>query len=904
MFGPDSSVAQKMVSSLVDALENWNSPKISTFFNEWNRLFGIVYGEQIDSLKKEGQIKLATTYNVDPDTNFEFLLFSIHTYFALLMKFIAIEILTLKETSFHSSFSSQFVHADHENLILKLKDIEDGGIFAKKGITNFLEGDFFQWYLEEVPPDLEDAIREMARAISEFEPATNIINPEPSRDLLKRLYQFLVPQEVRQKLGEYYTPDWLAEFILNEVGYDGDLDQKVLDPACGSGTFIVLAIQRALENAERNGIKKIDAVKKIINNIWGFDLNPLAVIASRTNYIFLIGDCLERIGQVEIPIYLSDSVLWPQRSSGQMEISDQIGGEYVTIKTSVKDFHVPFIWIKNDGLLLKKATPELESYVTQNYSSDEAFQNLKLHHSACSQHERIIKKFYEEILSLETDGRNGIWLRFLKNAFAPMIAGKFDFVVGNPPWIRWGYLSEDYRNATLKLWKDYGLFSLKGHAARLGGGEKDFSMLFTYACTDYYLAETGVLGFLITQEVFKSKGAGEGFRRFQFGKGKYFKVIKAHDFASVQPFEKAANKTAAIILTKNGKTTYPVPYTVWNRKRGIGKIPTHSTLQESLLSLDRTELLAKPIDKETGAWRTIQSSEINPDSFYGGNSYLAHLGARVEPYGVYWLTITNVLPNRDLLIQNMPEMGKRKISVIQERIENNLVYPSIRGSDISRWGVTVEIYTIICQDPKTRAGYLESQMKKTWPKTYNYLGKFKRILLDRAAYRKYHSEQNAPFYSQYNIADYTFSKFKVVWKRMANDIVSAVVSQYKTPFGFKLIIPTDTVSFFPTDSEDEAHYLCAIINSNVIRSYIKSYSSSGRGFGTPYVMKYIGIPQYDDNNEDHNNLSEISKDLHSLKIDDNADEIGKREGDLDKLVEQIFILPPTQSLFPIGSPSD
>ena len=36
------------------------------------------------------------------------------------------------------------------------------------------------------------------------------------------------------------------------------------------------------------------------------------------------------------------------------------------------------------------------------------------------------------------------------------------------------------------MWTEYKLFSLKGHAARLGGGEKDFSMLFTYAVADFY----------------------------------------------------------------------------------------------------------------------------------------------------------------------------------------------------------------------------------------------------------------------------------------------------------------------------------------------------------------------------------------------------------------------------------
>lgn len=75
----------------------------------------------------------------------------------------------------------------------------------------------------------------------------------------------------------------------------------------------------------------------------------------------------------------------------------------------------------------------------------------------------------------------------------------------------------------------------------------------------------------------------------------------------------------------------------------------------------------------------------------------------------------------------------------------------------------------------------------------------------------------------------TFSKFKVVWKRMSNDIFAAVVSEIKTSYGYKKVIPLDTTSFFATDNEPEAHYLCTIINSKPVRDFIKSFSSAGRG---------------------------------------------------------------------------
>ncbi|MCM8831360.1 MAG: hypothetical protein NC918_04140, partial [Candidatus Omnitrophica bacterium] len=144
------------------------------------------------------------------------------------------------------------------------------------------------------------------------------------------------------------------------------------------------------------------------------------------------------------------------------------------------------------------------------------------------------------------------------------------------------------------------------------------------------------------------------------------------------------------------------------------------------------------------------------------------------------------------------------------------------------------------------------------------------------------------FYSQFNISEETFARYKVVWKRMTNDLIAAVISQFKTPFGFKNIIPFETTAFISTDNESEAHYLCAIINSNPVRDFIKSFSSAGRGFGTPSVMEHIGIPKFDPKNPLHLKLSEISKKCHQLKLEGKEKEIEKLEKENDELVKKLF----------------
>ena len=123
---------------------------------------------------------------------------------------------------------------------------------------------------------------------------------------------------------------------------------------------------------------------------------------------------------------------------------------------------------------------------------------------------------------------------------------------------------------------------------------------------------------------------------------------------------------------------------------------------------------------------------------------------------------------------------------------------------------------------------------------------------------------------------------------MASDLVAAVISQFKTPFGYKTVIPTDTTSLFATDQEKEAHYLCAIVNSTPVREFIKTYSSAGRGFGAPAVMEHIAIPRFDPRKRIHSRLAELSQRLHDLKTQGQDFEIERRSRDLDSLVSSLF----------------
>ncbi|MBM4141038.1 MAG: hypothetical protein FJ242_06030 [Nitrospira sp.] len=820
VFSPTCQVTRQAVSELYSevmrAQRRHTPSRVKTFFTEWDRIFGVVYGQDLEKAEKSAE-ETAALYQMPGGARLKQLLFAIHTFYAFLMKIIAIELVSLQRESSIESFVKGLGAMDDNELFERLSYLESGGDFIDRGIVNFLEADFFSWYLDGWNPQIANIFRNIVRALSDFEPATPILEPEWTRDLLQKLYEVIVPKKLRHDLGEYYTPDWLAGYVVEKSGYAGEIGHRFLDPACGSGTFLVQAINRAIKCAERQ--KKVDIndlARHILDNIVGFDLNPLAVLASRTNYLIAFSKLISYIRPISIPVYLCDSVLAPTRyvEEGELPFKDTIvftttKGNYVFPVFMQEKSHIDKFTSMMDVALRGKVEPkQFEKQIKSQFHPSEEETSL-------------LAQVYQNIKNLDDNGENGIWSRYIKNAFAPVYLGKFDFVVGNPPWIRWGYLSDDYRERTLKLWHRYGIFSLKGHETRLGAGEKDFSMLFAYACADNYLKDKGVLGFIITMEVFKSKGAGEGFRQFELKDKKIpFKVLSMEDMVNLKPFQ-AANKTSVFFLKKGEQTIYPVSVLEWKRKKGVGRILPEWPLDEVRSSCVIKKSKAIPVnpEKPSSSWQTAAASETKIFSrLKGKNQYKAHLGARVEPYGVFWLNIKEVRPDGLLVIENMHERGKRKIKSIRSAIEPDLVFPAASGGDIIKFGIKSHFYLLISQDPTKRAPYEKDWMLENVPLTYAYLKQFKDILLSRGSRVVREFAKNTEFYAMYGIGEYSFAKYRLAWKRMASKMNAVVLSSIKTDFGTKKIISTDTTSFFAVNERDESHYLCSILNSEIINT--------------------------------------------------------------------------------------
>jgi SAM-dependent methyltransferase len=891
-FGPRTLRAQRAVRSLYTGLHGSKHPLVIKLFEQWRHFFSEAtdYKEWAERIETKEEFRifvkgmgLDPRYSEPPKV-----FFALHTYYALLIKLVA----SLAAARFAGGVTAPLAGlAGKEGDALKnsLADLERGGIFKEYGIRNFLEGDFFGWYLAAWDDDIEDAVGELVRRLAEYDPGTLELAPENARDLLKKLYHYLLPREIRHDLGEYYTPDWLAErLIIQTLGKTdlGDHTKRVLDPACGSGTFLVILIKYIKQRAEKLRVNPTEVLNSILHNVIGFDLNPLAVIAARTNYLLALGDLLKaRKGDIDIPVYQSDSVLTPSQGA---DLFDK--GIY-PLKTAVGIFRVPAIFANRERMdTLANVLDEcVESGVGEDSFLHRLRNSAKLKPDEMSTSEKELRGLYTHLKELHDEGLNGVWARIIKNAFAPLFLEPCHYVVGNPPWVNWENLPDDYRLQTKPLWEYYGLFPHGGMDTILGKGKKDISMLMTYVAIDRYLKASGKLGFVLPQNLFKTSGAGQGFRRFLLPKDKPFGPLVVEDMVELQPFEGATNRTAVAVFVKGKAVSYPVSYQYW-KKRGAGRGSAigFDTPYEEVTSEKITfrSWYAEPVDKSdmTSAWITARAKALRAlHNVLGPSPYKAHEGSNTGgANGIYWVEIVGERPGGLSIVANITEGAKRAIPRTQAAVETELLYPLLRGRDVARWVATPSAHILMAQDPKTRCGIAVETMEKKYKKAHSYLSNFEMILKTRPAYRRYFRETD-PYWSMFNVGPYSFSPWKVVWRYIATEMTSCAIGP--TNHG-KPVIADCKLMICAVDSQDEAYFLAAALNSAPANLVVQSYAVSTQI--STHVLDNVGIPEYSSSHKVHARLVELSQAAHKAAENEDTSELKKIEDDIDRTAATLW----------------
>ena len=849
--------------------------KVNLLYEQWKVLFREVCGYEFDTKKIEIQ-KLLKTFNIDEEEiDLSKIIFAIHTYYALFIKLLGAETLTY----FRHRDKSFLGNLNINQLKQSIESLENGTVFKYEGINNFNEGDFFSWYLLSWDDELKSVTQNLIIKLKNYDFSSLNLEPKEAKDLIKNIYHHLLPQELRHKLGEYYTPDWLAEFVINKLEIDFTKENRILDPTCGSGTFLTLVIDKIKNNTSVPNKLKL---QKILKSVIGIDLNPLAVISAKTNYIIALSEYLIHIDEkgIDIPVYLSDSLLAPL----EYKVDSK---EFYSLPTKVGVFKIPKSLIETKSLniflnLIIECIDieiELRDFIEKYYALGLKLSKLD---------DEIIFEFYEMLLDLEKRGLNGIWAKIIKNIFAPAFFKKFDYIVGNPPWINWQSLPEEYRNSIKKYWDDYKIFLHKGLTARLGSAHDDICVLLTYVVMDKYLNTNGKLGFVLPQNLIQASGGGDGFRRFQIKDDEFVKVLKVDDFSLINPFSDigASNKTATIILKKGEKTFYPVEYTKWY-KNEKGSIQSDQPLNAILPILNFKNFVAEPIkdEKTSSSWFISEKDKIKKlKSLVGSSNYRARKGVDFSLNGLYWGNITKTKNNELMLFKNINDGGKKSVKQYEVPIENSLIFPILRGKEVSRWNAEPKYSAII---PYTSNGKCISKddLKIKYPSTYKFFYKtddeILQLIENRGIYQKHLKNAKIPIHGLYNIGEYTFSPYKVVWKALASGMISSVISTKNKSKGIeKLIIPDHNLLMIPFNDELEANYLCGVLNSKIINDFVTSYIS---WFYSSHILEHINIPDFDFKNLKHIEIAKISVLAHK-----NGSLNEKEQSNLNKLVEKII----------------
>lgn len=233
-FGKDSDTARQVVPALLSALSN-PTYKTNMLFTEWLRLFEQSASYDYSQVPSLQQVANQLSSQAPSSSQ---VLFALHTYYSIIVKLLTAELLNCVQEIELNPIVSEIANATSFPEVFRIfRRLEDGDFYKRYRIDNFLEGDFFSWYIDEPSLELSDALVNIAHVFSRFEPATPKLRPEAMKDLLKEFYSGIMDEQIRHDIGEYYTPDWLAQYVLQQVGYVGQIGKVCCDPACGSNIF-------------------------------------------------------------------------------------------------------------------------------------------------------------------------------------------------------------------------------------------------------------------------------------------------------------------------------------------------------------------------------------------------------------------------------------------------------------------------------------------------------------------------------------------------------------------------------------------------------------------------------------------------------------------------------------------
>ncbi|WP_336273314.1 N-6 DNA methylase [Vreelandella indica] len=848
LAGPESeygfSLIPELYKSINHASKSKKTSKTNMLFTEWKRLFSQVVGFQPENMKKllsRQEVSHDQIYKENPAAY----LFALNTYIAIIAKIVVAS--TLPKPS-------QSVLDSSVPILDRLRIMESGELYEHSGILNMLSGDFFAWYLDDENWKFyEKTLNKLVVKLAGVDYSIVKKNPNTTRDLFKGIYERFIPREVRHALGEFYTPDWLAEHGMNLLEWQPD--DSLTDPTCGSGTFI-------LEALRRRRIKYGDQVDiaVLLKGLNGIDLNPLAVLVSKASLAVFLSPFLNSNQPVRLPVYLADAIKPARIKEGLFPCYSYI----LQTELGPKEFSVPEKLISHSDFF--KIFNKVRVLVDADLKAEEIFKAVSSEFEKIGLDELDVQTFKATIcnlVSLHDQGWNGIWSAIIADRFVAGAIPPASHVCGNPPWIKWSNLPSEYTKTIQQDCKELGVFS---NDRWVGGIESDISTVITYQAINHYLEDSGVLGFFLPGSVFTTPSSA-GFRRFLVGPEKIeCKINLVEDYDSIRPFDGVSNLPRFLVVKKGDSTDFPVLYRKWAPgKTPLAKIRKARRASDFKIFAQCQDLQATPVHGGDNGrpWLVGTKEEhlIFSKIFSGSQrSYKARKGVTADRNGIFWVYELEKKEDSLVLVENAADIGKTVgLPKITALIEDEHLFPLLRGRNVKPFDASPDESLRIIVPQRGMHG--DPNLSVDFPFTFSYFAKFKSHLENRSSYKRFQKKHS--FYSLWSTGDYTFSPYKVLWREVSKKFSAAYVGSYEVGGVSKIVIPDHKLYFIPVESEDEAAYLTGFLNSLTISNAVSAYASQ-LSLGAS-VADYLNIPKFDKSNTVMSNISDLSKKITSSK---------------------------------------
>lgn len=758
-----------------------------------------IYADRKDdteiALKRELWARLLTsalgTHFSDTDE-----LFVLHTYLVVSAELIA-----------HSTVGLPVVGESPAALL-------SGEVFRAAQLGGVVDADFFDW-----PADVPAGRRfvaSLSRRIARFD-WSNV-----DHDVLKALYESVIDTDTRKHLGEYYTPDWLAEGVVAEAVTD-PLQQRVLDPACGSGTFLFWAARRYLSAAAEAGMSTEEMINGLVTHVAGIDLHPVAVALARVTYLLAIGSELlqgER-PPFSVPVYLGDSLRWEQDETlfakGGITIFTTDGAELFD-----RELHFPERVVTDAGrfdqlvaeLATRAAARQPGSAIPK---IDAILKRLGIHPDDAA----AVKTSFKSLCDLHDDGRDHIWGYYVRNLARPAWftrpANRVDVLVGNPPWLSYRFMPDDMQKLYRTLSEQRGMWA---------GGKvsthQDLSDLFVVRAVEQYLQGGGRFGFVMPAAVL-SRRQYDGFRR-----GYYESPGSVTGIAFRVPWD----------LRGVSPDVFPVPSSVIFGERAAKAVELpkeaqtftgHLLPRGTRWSDAQTELTTGKLAVERGSDEGITSPYSG--RFYQGAIILPRVLLSVKEHPPGPLGTPKGTRKVTSLRSPLEKEPWKSVESLTGAVEQQFLRRTFFGASIApfrildRGGETVIPWTGKKLIDGSDAKLDQYPGLADWWRHAESIWDAKRSDSTRLSLREqldYYGKLSAQFPLQAHRVVYTKSGLRITACRLDDD--QAVIDH--------------TLYWATVNSIDEGRYLTAILNSDTVHKKIEPLMSEGL-YGKRHVDKYV-----------------------------------------------------------------